>query len=148
VPLTAQNLLGYIFDRSFVPASLRNQLFPGARSKSKRNARRNKSAVGSQIKEREARIIKLKNEKPKYHITDFSGHLAERGNVTLEVGWNVQPWVGALTWTISEGKKLGLWNGFIGGRSEAFDLPSLKGKKTSNSAAQATPASAGAVPIL
>ena len=54
--------------------------------------------------------------------------MASRENVTLEVGWNVQPWVGALTWTLDEGKSFGRWNGIQGGRSSAFAMPALKGK--------------------
>ncbi|MCJ1352988.1 MAG: hypothetical protein MMC33_002972 [Icmadophila ericetorum] len=94
-------------------------------------------------------ILKIKNVKPKYQITDISGRLAERGNVTLEVGWNIQPWVGALTWTMPEESSLGRWVGVKGGRSKAFDMPPLKGKKSetivetirqSPKAAEATPA--------
>ncbi|KAI9789520.1 MAG: hypothetical protein M1835_001602 [Candelina submexicana] len=71
--------------------------------------------------------INLKNQRAKYQITDITGKLAERGNVTLEVGWNVQPWVGALTWTNWQG--WGRWEGVRGGRSEVFKFPELKGKK-------------------
>lgn len=73
-------------------------------------------------------IIRLKNTKPKYQITDISGRMASRENVTLEVGWNVQPWVGALTWTLEEGKSFGKWNGIRGGKSNVFGMPALKGK--------------------
>ncbi|KAI4186394.1 MAG: hypothetical protein L6R41_003512 [Letrouitia leprolyta] len=73
-------------------------------------------------------LIRLKNSKPKYQITDISGQLAATSNVTLEVGWNVQPWVGALTWTMGEGNSWGRWIGLKGGRSKAFDMPPLKVK--------------------
>lgn len=73
-------------------------------------------------------IIHLKNSKPKYQITDISGILSERTNVTLELGWNVQPWVGALTWTFGEGKEFGRWRGIEGGKSKTFDLPAIRGK--------------------
>ena len=73
-------------------------------------------------------IIHLRNAKPKYQITDISGILSRRANVTLEVGWNVQPWVGALAWTLREGQGLGRWKGIKGGKSKAFDMPSLKVK--------------------
>lgn len=73
-------------------------------------------------------IVRLKNSKPKYQITDISGKLASQNNVTLELGWNVQPWVGALTWTTQEGQGFGRWKGVQGGRSKAFDLPALKSK--------------------
>lgn len=76
-------------------------------------------------------IIRLKNSKPKYQITDINGKLASQSNITLEVGWNVQPWVGALTWTLGEGKSLGRWKGIRGGKSKAFDMPALKGKSVS-----------------
>ncbi|KAL8870398.1 MAG: hypothetical protein Q9174_003551 [Haloplaca sp. 1 TL-2023] len=73
-------------------------------------------------------LIRLQSSKPKYQITDISGRLAETSNVTLEIGWNVQPWVGALTWTSAEGGNWGRWTGLKGGRSKAFDMPSLKVK--------------------
>ena len=73
-------------------------------------------------------IIRLKNIKPKYQITDISGVLSERTNVTLEIGWNVQPWVGALTWTLGERQVLGRWKGVEGGKSKAFDMPPLRMK--------------------
>lgn len=73
-------------------------------------------------------IIRLHNIKPKYQITDISGILSERTNVTLEIGWNVQPWVGALTWTLGEGQTLGRWKGVAGGKSKTFDMPPLKKK--------------------
>ena len=83
-------------------------------------------------KKPEPGIIRLKNSKPKYQITDISGFMSDRQNVTLEVGWNVQPWVGALTWTLNEGQGFGKWLGVKGGRSEHFNLPGLKGKKTAS----------------
>ncbi|KAL8858601.1 MAG: hypothetical protein Q9178_004895 [Gyalolechia marmorata] len=73
-------------------------------------------------------LLQLKNSKPKYQITDISGQLSSTSNVTLELGWNVQPWVGALTWTMPEGKGWGRWKGIKGGRSKAFDMPALKVK--------------------
>jgi len=74
-------------------------------------------------------LIHLRNQKPKYQISDPSGHLAERGNVTLEVGWNVQPWVGALTWTqwANPGLERWRWKALTGGRSQGFEFPPLKG---------------------
>ncbi|KAL8659840.1 MAG: hypothetical protein Q9226_000205 [Calogaya cf. arnoldii] len=73
-------------------------------------------------------LLQFKNSKPKYQITDISGQLSSTSNVTLELGWNVQPWVGALTWTMEEGKGWGRWRGIKGGRSKAFDMPALKVK--------------------
>ena len=52
------------------------------------------------------------------------------------MGWNVQPWVGALLWgpgtNVGEnvrGFGVGLVTGGNGGRSAAFDFPLLKGSK-------------------
>lgn len=73
-------------------------------------------------------VLQLKNAKSKYQITDITSKLASRENVTLELGWNVQPWVGALTWTLEEGKTFGKWKGIRGGKSSTFNLPALKGK--------------------
>lgn len=84
-------------------------------------------------------IIHLKNSKPKYQITSINGKLSSQGNVTLEVGWNVQPWVGALTWTLGEGKTFGRWSGIKGGRSKMFDMPALKGKSASQETVIASP---------
>lgn len=95
-------------------------------------------------------IVRLKNSKPKYQITDISGKLALQNNVTLELGWNVQPWVGALTWTTPEGKGFGRWRGIQGGRSKAFDLPALKGKSANQEpvVAKGTPKPAEASPVV
>ena len=73
-------------------------------------------------------VIRLRNTKPKYQITDIGGIFSERTNVTLQIGWNVQPWVGALTWTLGEGQVLGRWKGVQGGKSKAFNMPPLKVK--------------------
>ena len=94
-------------------------------------------------------IIRLKNNKPKYQITDISGVIASQSNVTLELGWNVQPWVGPLTWTIPEGRSFGRWKGVKGGRSRAFDLPGVKGKIVGQETVvgKGTPEPAEATPI-
>ena len=96
-------------------------------------------------------MIRLKNSKPKYQITDISGILSERTNVTLEVGWNVQPWVGALTWTFGEGQDFGRWKGVKGGKSKNFDMPPLKGKAANSATvvgSGATPKAAEASPVV
>ena len=105
------------------------------KSKSKTNSKtKTKSKAGTKKVEEETvpGIIKLENAKPKYQITDITGKLADRENVTLQVGWNVQPWVGALTWTMPEGSELGRWKGVKGGKSKVFNMPSLKGKSASS----------------
>ncbi|KAF9691248.1 hypothetical protein EKO04_010581 [Ascochyta lentis] len=71
--------------------------------------------------------LHLHNQRPKYQITDLTGKLQNRANVTLELGWNVQPWVGALTWT--NWQTVGVWKGLEGGRSESFEFPEIGAKK-------------------
>lgn len=71
--------------------------------------------------------LHLNNQRPKYQITDITGKLQNRDNVTLELGWNVQPWVGALTWT--NWQTVGVWKGLDGGRSESFEFPEIGAKK-------------------
>jgi hypothetical protein len=70
-------------------------------------------------------VLSLKNQKAKYQITDISGKVAERNNVTLTVGWNVQPWVGALWWSPGSGAVIPKTAGQVG-RSQTFDFPALK----------------------
>ncbi|KAF2721116.1 signal peptidase 22 kDa subunit [Polychaeton citri CBS 116435] len=72
-------------------------------------------------------ILKLSSQKPKYQVTDATGKLAERANATLHLRWNVQPWVGALTWTNKV--DFALWGKLDGGRSRVFDFPPLKGSE-------------------
>ena len=71
--------------------------------------------------------LHLKAQRPKYQITDITGKLQNKQNVTLELGWNVQPWVGALTWT--NWQTVGVWKGLEGGRSEPFEFPEIGAKK-------------------
>ena len=101
----------------------------GQQSPKPRKASSRKTSSKKEEKTIEPGIIRLKNSKPKYQITDITGVISDQHNVTLEIGWNLQPWVGALTWTQREGRDFGRWKGVNGGRSEVFDLPSLKGKK-------------------
>jgi len=72
-------------------------------------------------------IIKLDGQRPKYQITDISGKLQNRTDATLELGWNVQPWVGALTWM--NRRDYGAWKGIKGGVSGEFDFPEVGAKK-------------------
>jgi len=58
----------------------------------------------------------LKNQKPKYQITSPSGKLH----------YNVQPWVGVLTWTPQI--EFGGWKKMKGGVSKKFKLPAIKVK--------------------
>lgn len=71
-------------------------------------------------------ILKLKNQKPKYQITHPNGKIAEAGEVTLKLHYNVQPWVGALTWDLK--KRFAQWAAIEGGESKTFALPAIKKK--------------------
>ena len=97
-------------------------------------------------------VLVLKNQKPKYQITDPSGIMGERSNVTLVVGWNVQPWVGALVWDQSLlGSRIGAWDAGKVGRSKAFDFPPLKGAKTETAKigeTAVTPQAGSASPVV
>ncbi|KAK0758454.1 hypothetical protein N5P37_008852 [Trichoderma harzianum] len=84
-----------------------------------------RSAEGKSIAP-ERGILKLKNQKPKYQITHPSGKIAETSDVTLKLHYNVQPWVGLLTWNMD--KSFGAWNAMKGGISDRFTLPALKSK--------------------
>lgn len=72
-------------------------------------------------------VLRLRGQKSKYQISDITGRLAERQNVTLSVGWNVQPWVGALRWSPWTGATPRTSGTVL--RSEMFDFPALKEKK-------------------
>ncbi|KAK8208152.1 signal peptidase subunit-domain-containing protein [Phyllosticta capitalensis] len=80
--------------------------------------------------------LHLSKQRPKYQITDYKGKLANRTDAVLELGWNVQPWVGLLTWADwPPVRKLGgAWKELQGGRSEKFDFPPLKAKKEADTA--------------
>ncbi|KAI1452915.1 signal peptidase 22 kDa subunit [Annulohypoxylon moriforme] len=84
-----------------------------------------KSAAGKSIDPNRGKLS-LKNQKPKYQITHPTGRIAETDDVKLHVNYNVQPWVGVLTW--NQNIDLGLWKKFGGGISKAFELPALKKK--------------------
>ncbi|KAI0884483.1 signal peptidase 22 kDa subunit [Annulohypoxylon maeteangense] len=84
-----------------------------------------KSAAGKSIDPNRGKLT-LKNQKPKYQITHPTGRIASTDDVKLHVNYNVQPWVGALTW--NQNTDLGLWKKFGGGISKAFELPALKKK--------------------
>jgi signal peptidase complex subunit 3 len=60
--------------------------------------------------------------------------LANTENVVLTVHYNIQPWVGMLTWTPKIGGwgpmgEFGYWKRMKGGVSKAFSFPPLKAKK-------------------
>ena len=104
---------------------------PSPKNSGKKLPKKSKKALAAEKKNPESPyplgVFKLDAQRPKYQITDLTGKLQNRANVTLEIGWNVQPWVGALTWTNWE--KVGAWQALEGGRSEAFTFPAIGDKK-------------------
>jgi hypothetical protein len=69
-------------------------------------------------------LIKLRNQRPKYHITHPSSKIGHTKDVRLRLHYNVQPWVGMLAW--DQEVDLGVWNKMDDGVSELFDLPPVK----------------------
>ncbi|KIV92361.1 hypothetical protein PV10_06808 [Exophiala mesophila] len=124
---------------------------------STKKATKSKSRKGSNLKSTSKEIVKpgviaLKNVKPKYQITDPSGVLSERGNATLQVSWNVQPWVGALVWDKGIlGNRVAKWEVGKQGQSGVFEFPALKGAKPETvreSNGPKTPKVGSATPIV
>lgn len=111
-------------------SALRAKYFPGTIKKPKRGLSKKKSSSDSNANNKNEEtpgVLHLRNQRPKYQIGDITGKMAERENVSLAVGWNVQPWVGALWWSPGSGtvpRTLG-----SAGRSGGFDFPALKGSK-------------------
>jgi len=71
-------------------------------------------------------LLKIKNQRPKYQITHPSGKIAETDNVTLNLHYNVQPWVGLLTWNMAD--DFFFWKTMDGGKSKDITLPAIKAK--------------------
>ncbi|KAL4789592.1 signal peptidase subunit-domain-containing protein [Aspergillus venezuelensis] len=133
-PLTQSIIWDTIIEPPESPYSVANmrQRFFGTKNTraqtTKKNTKNSKDKTG---------VLRLRDQKSKYQISDITGHMAERQNVTLSVGWNVQPWVGALFWAPGTGA-FPHTEGNTGGK-KAFDLPALKvAKKTSTATATAT----------
>lgn len=90
---------------------------------------------------KELGIVRLSDQKPKYQITTPAGKIAGLDNCTLYLRYNLQPWVGLLTWdawpatTAAQGSierwYTPFWRRTIGGRSDAFTLPAIKGEGAS-----------------
>ena len=119
--------------------NLRERFFP---SSSRSGSGKKKGLVANKNKKKATEstpgVLRLRGQKSKYQISDITGKLAERPNVTLSVGWNVQPRVGLLWWSPRSGaipRTAG-----TAGVSEPFDFPALKG---SNRAASTGPAAEG-----
>lgn len=86
-----------------------------------------KNAAGKPIDPNRGKLS-IKNQRPKYQITHPSSRIANTDDVKLRVHYNVQPWVGALTW--DQGRDYGKWKAMAGGESNAFALPAIKKKDT------------------
>ncbi|KAI9676420.1 MAG: hypothetical protein M1817_000577 [Caeruleum heppii] len=86
-------------------------------------------------------VLSLTSAKPKYGVTSATGSLALASNATLELGWNVQPWVGALTWT--NRVRFGRWQPLVDGVSKTWAFPDVKGKKAEGEAAAKAKRAAG-----
>ncbi|KAI0490909.1 signal peptidase subunit [Xylaria cf. heliscus] len=84
-----------------------------------------KSAAGKSIDPSRGKLP-LKNQRPKYQITHPSGKVANTDDVTLHVHYNVQPWIGALTW--NQDADFALWKKMAKGISKTFALPAIKKK--------------------
>ncbi|KAI0969815.1 signal peptidase subunit [Xylaria arbuscula] len=84
-----------------------------------------KSAAGKKVDPNRGKLS-LKNQRPKYQITHPTGKVANTDDVTLHVHYNVQPWVGALTW--NQDVDFALWKKMSKGISSAFKLPAVKKK--------------------
>ncbi|RHZ69587.1 hypothetical protein CDV55_106357 [Aspergillus turcosus] len=114
--------------------ALRQRFFPAKSSSSgrknqKRSTSASKKTSASRKESLAPGVLRLSNQRAKYQISDITGKLAERENVTLSVGWNVQPWVGALWWSPGSGAVPRTAGTVVS--SKAFDFPALKGSKAS-----------------
>ncbi|KAL2863307.1 signal peptidase complex subunit SPC3 [Aspergillus lucknowensis] len=127
-PLTQSVIWDTIIEAPESPysfANLRERFFPAktATGTKSQNQKKKKKKAESAT----PGVLRLRDQKSKYQIADITGRMAERSNVTLSVGWNVQPWVGALWWAPETGA-VPRTGGQVG-LSKAFDLPALKGSK-------------------
>ncbi|KAI9731878.1 MAG: hypothetical protein M1834_004329 [Cirrosporium novae-zelandiae] len=128
------------------PFSLSSLRSPPAGSKKSKNSKSKSKKSTTPAPAVHPGILHLPNQKPKYQITSPTGRIAETANVTLEIGWNVQPWVGALVWASWE--DWGRWGAVRGGRSERFRFPALKGKKSMTVVEGGPTKAAEASPVL
>ncbi|KAK4227097.1 hypothetical protein QBC38DRAFT_478679 [Podospora fimiseda] len=97
-----------------------------------------KAAVGKPIDPSRGKLV-LKNQRYKYQITHPSGKIASQEDIVLKLHYNVQPWVGLLTW--NQEQTWGKWEALKGATSKKFKLPAVKkkdeGKKTTKSNSRA-----------
>jgi len=133
--------------------ALKAQYYSGKTSKRSSTKNKKKFVDKSSIREvAKSGVLSLKNQKPKYQVTDPTGVVSRRSNATLQVSWNVQPWVGALVWDKGYlGGRVGKWEAGKVGASETFDFPPLKGSKTNvvkNEEGPKTPSGGEAAPAV
>ncbi|EAQ86488.1 hypothetical protein CHGG_07741 [Chaetomium globosum CBS 148.51] len=93
-----------------------------------------RSAEGKSIDPSRGKLT-LKNQRPKYQITHPSGKLAEQDDVVLRLHYNVQPWVGLLTW--NQDVNIWKWETLKNNLSKNFSLPAIKKKKEEKKAGAA-----------
>lgn len=112
-----------------------NQYAYPAQRKAAREARKSKSKTKTQSTDPAAPIVpgllKLPGQKPKYQLTSPSARLAGRANATLALNYNIQPWVGALTWASgtlppSDAHWWSTWQVLGNARTAPFALPARK----------------------
>ncbi|KAL2122354.1 hypothetical protein VTJ04DRAFT_2809 [Mycothermus thermophilus] len=84
-----------------------------------------RSAQGKSIDPSRGKLS-LKNQRPKYQITHPSGRLAGQEDVVLRLHYNVQPWVGLLTW--NKNSEFWKWKPLKDNVSKKFTLPEVKKK--------------------
>ncbi|KAL2133640.1 hypothetical protein VTI74DRAFT_1996 [Chaetomium olivicolor] len=84
-----------------------------------------RSAQGKSIDPSRGRLS-IKNQRPKYQITHPTGKVAEQEDVVLRLHYNVQPWVGILTW--NQDADFWKWKTMKGNLSKKFALPAIKKK--------------------
>ncbi|KAJ4306571.1 Signal peptidase complex subunit [Collariella sp. IMI 366227] len=82
-----------------------------------------RSAQGKSVDPSRGRLS-IKNQRPKYQITHPKGKVAEEEDVVLRLHYNVQPWVGILTW--NSDADLWKWKTLKGNLSKKFALPAIK----------------------
>lgn len=129
IPASESVIWDAIIPADNAPWHQNTYIHPTIKGTKDKKAAKNKKKAGKPYPEGGSPgIIKLDSQKPKYQITDIKGKIAERENATLTLHWNVQPYVGALVWDSSV--DFGLWKAIKGGKSKAFDFPSLKGSES------------------
>lgn len=112
--------------------ALRERFFPSSSTTKRKSSGLSKNN-NKKKDSAEPGVLRLRGQKSKYQIGDITGKLAEREGVTLSVGWNVQPWVGALWWSPRSGSVPR--TGGAAGVSKPFDFPQVKGSNRASTAA-------------